>query len=91
MDTASLVEQFENVLSTEIGRCSESCSNGVDPAYAENILKLHLAASELLSNRYDDAKQRIAKEYSEVMFMPATNTVSLLRMNPGSSPAINNG
>lgn len=66
MDTASLIEQFENVVSTGFRQTSDDGIHTMDQDYAENILKLHLAASELLSSRYDDAKQKIAKEYSEV-------------------------
>lgn len=68
LEAESLVAQFEEILSGDseklISRHDSTCSNASERA--QNILKLHLAASELMSSRYNEAKQKIAKEYSRV-------------------------
>ncbi|OQR77119.1 exocyst complex component 5-like, partial [Tropilaelaps mercedesae] len=69
LEAESLVAQFESILS---GNPSERGNVLVDKTgksisdRAHNVLKLHLAASELMSSRYNEAKQKIAEEYSKV-------------------------
>lgn len=73
LEAKALVGQFENVLSGPSGATEgASSAQGKDPddedamGRARDVLKLHLAASELMSDEYDEAKQKIAEQYSQV-------------------------
>lgn len=69
LEAESLVAQFEAILSGDLNSARKDANDashkGVSD-HAHNVLKLHLAASELMSSRYNDAKQKIADEYSKV-------------------------